>query len=126
MNANERDQGKPTGVLRRHAKAIIVIIVAVAFLLPTALVLVGSVQGPSDGGGDYSDTGTGSDAPITDFTKLTRDERRRIIEGSPGANLTDAQKKEFIDTGMITSGGESSQDGTQTPKGTTEPGTPGR
>lgn len=125
MNANEKEQGRPTGILRRHAKAIIVFIVAVAFLLPTALVLADSMQGQSaESDGGYSRTDAGSDATITDFTKLTRDERRQIIKGSPGANLTDAQKKEFIDTGMITSA--SPQDGTHAPKGTAKQGTSGQ
>lgn len=118
MNGNENEQKRPTSVLRRHAKAIIVIIMAAAFLLPTALVLASSSQNPSDSSG-YSQNGTGSDTTITDFTKLTRDQRRQIVEGSPGANLTDDQKKEFINTGQITSGGSSPQDDTsaQTGKG---------
>lgn len=87
--------------MNRHAKAIIGLIIAVAFILPMALVVIGGI---ADDSGTPSPTQVQSQSSQDmDFTKLSRADRKRILDSVPNKDsLTDAQKKEFLDTGRIT------------------------
>lgn len=86
--------------MNRHAKAIIGLIIAVAFILPMALVVIGGI---ADNGGTPTPTTQAQSPEDMDFTKLSRADRKRILDSVPNKEkLTDAQKKEFLDTGRIT------------------------
>lgn len=89
--------------MNRHAKAIIGLIIAVAFILPMSLVVIGGIA--DDGGTPASTQAQAQSQPSEDmdFTKLSKADRKRILDSVPNKDsLTDAQKKEFLDTGRIT------------------------
>ena len=89
--------------MNRYGKTIVVLIIAVAFILPTAMVIIGGTADDTGAPAPTQAQAQSASPEDMDFTKLSRSDRKRILDSVPNKDaLTDAQKKEFLDTGRIT------------------------
>lgn len=89
--------------MNRYGKTIVVLLMAAAFILPTAMVFIGDMSGGTDAPAPTQAQAQSTSPEDMDFTKLSRSDRKRILDSVPNKDaLSDAQKKEFLDTGRIT------------------------
>jgi hypothetical protein len=93
-------------------RAVIGLILAISILLPLVMVSINAISA-----GQLNEANSTSSSSI-DPTKLTKSERKKLIDSYTG-NLTEEQKKEFIETGSISATATPSEKVTSSPSTST-------
>ena len=93
-------------------RAVIGLILAVSILLPLVMVSINAISA-----GRLNEANSTSSSSI-DPTKLTKSERKELLNSYKG-NLTEEQKKEFIETGSISATSTPSEKVTSSPSTST-------